>query len=948
MLGYALLLFVLLAVPYSITNPEEPVWFKLCAMRPVQRNLLWGAILCIGAGLVGTVELFRLGRARIPAGKLLGIVIPVAVTLHFAIALGEFWPINRPFERAATALANGQSPYSTAGYSAAPPVLQATAFVQQALRFRGGDELSEERLALVSNSLNVLFLMLAAMAILQLGRYLRVPDGHAGGITLALIVCNAPLNNQLVLGTGGLWLFGFVCLACAALPRHAFLAGVLLAAGALAQPLLLFVAVFLLLVGEWRPLAAALPSFVLFAGVSASQPLGLTLWSQYLSLVSGTRLPLVSSESDLAVLALKTLAHSVALPFIRSQPTLGQSLRVLFSALLLFGFFLQAGFSLRTTWVNPQEPKSRVGVSPGIFPPNVLLFAQGTLVLLILWPRPEPELFSLALPAAFLTLAGRRLKHSALPLCAVFLALAIPVVGHPAVLWARKAGLLLLLLQLAPEGIWRWQFFAPSCPKRARSLPAPVSRPWRFAVYAVVALLAVAAPPFLEALNPTLGAFQWRGLLASAALLLIATLEVGRRFGTDASGERWVVLGLFFASAFFFLNQQTAMTFKHGDYINYESGAKALTRHENPYIGTGYIYPPLQAQVMEQVFTGINVLVQRRAPGTNPERAWTLLFYLYDSSQFLQLLLAWCLCFSFATLAGLQPAAAAMTTTVLFFSNEPLQSTLTRTQINLWVLNASLLAMVLVARAPAKAGWALALGGHIKIYPLILVGPWAVCRRWAACLWAFVGAGVFLLLETRCGTRWELWRWFLQLFRQFPSGGNNPRSINLDGFISNSFLVPHNLFNAPLEGYVSRAQLLAKALLVAWFIVRFLGREWRTARSALADVELRARLDMLRLQGHCVDALVFILAMAPLVWHHHYVLGMPLVLWAVAHDFREHPARVFLGACLFIGTMYCDVYPLAYVKIAGLCLLLWSTGPTRLASRVQPASPTGALAPEPQ
>jgi hypothetical protein len=85
------------------------------------------------------------------------------------------------------------------------------------------------------------------------------------------------------------------------------------------------------------------------------------------------------------------------------------------------------------------------------------------------------------------------------------------------------------------------------------------------------------------------------------------------------------------------------------------------------------------------------------------------------------------------------------------------------------------------------------------------------------------------------------------------------------------------------------------------------------------------------LYGHAVDALALALLVSPTVWEHHYVLALPLVLWAAAKRGRDRPWPVAIGAFLMLAVPTFDLFPLSYHRIVGLVLLLILTSPGKLA-----------------
>ena len=90
----------------------------------------------------------------------------------------------------------------------------------------------------------------------------------------------------------------------------------------------------------------------------------------------------------------------------------------------------------------------------------------------------------------------------------------------------------------------------------------------------------------------------------------------------------------------------------------------------------------------------------------------------------------------------------------------------------------------------------------------------------------------------------------------------------------------------------------------------------------------RAELaDTLRFSGHVTDVLSLALMASPLVWEHHYVLAIPLIILAALTQHRARPWLVAVGAMLILLPPTFDVFPFAYHRLVGLLMLLAPTSP---------------------
>ncbi|HEX4622574.1 MAG TPA: hypothetical protein VH208_13515, partial [Myxococcaceae bacterium] len=77
---------------------------------------------------------------------------------------------------------------------------------------------------------------------------------------------------------------------------------------------------------------------------------------------------------------------------------------------------------------------------------------------------------------------------------------------------------------------------------------------------------------------------------------------------------------------------------------------------------------------------------------------------------------------------------------------------------------------------------------------------------------------------------------------------------------------------------------------------------------------------------NAVDLLAWQLMVAPLVWEHHYVFAVPLVLTALATAPPATFFRLAVASALMLAMPTADIYPLSYTRLAGLVLLFhWTS-----------------------
>jgi hypothetical protein len=88
-----------------------------------------------------------------------------------------------------------------------------------------------------------------------------------------------------------------------------------------------------------------------------------------------------------------------------------------------------------------------------------------------------------------------------------------------------------------------------------------------------------------------------------------------------------------------------------------------------------------------------------------------------------------------------------------------------------------------------------------------------------------------------------------------------------------------------------------------------------------------------RFSGHVVDSVALMLLLSPMVWEHHYVLALPLAVWAVATQGSSRPWPIGLALVLMFAVPTFDVFPLSYHRIAGLLMLVALSSPRQVLPR---------------
>jgi hypothetical protein len=448
---------------------------------------------------------------------------------------------------------------------------------------------------------------------------------------------------------------------------------------------------------------------------------------------------------------------------------------------------------------------------------------------------------------------------------------------------------------------------------------------WRgAALYAALAIVAVLLPLALVEWAPGLlgmsystrsQPFELLGL-SGGALLLFAAIREWRRRAT-APPSAWIEAAIPLLVALHFLVLTSEYSERRFDYDCYEYAGRALLAGQSPYqAGLIYLYPPLTAKAMAGAFLAVESASEALGWSAGREAIWERVFYLYQCAQLALVVLAYFLLLRFARRLGLTLQWIPALIGGLLVFDDALFRTLRHGQINLWVLDLSLFALLAARRLPALAGLALALAGHVKLYPLLALLPLAVTRCWRALTASGVWLAGIAFVLADLGRDWTLWQHFAELARHGFPGEIALRNNSAHAIFYNA---TRFVTGAP------RAVGLLSGAAVAGFGV------WLLLRSVLRERALHAlpgappAREEHRLLLHGSDALAFALLLSPSVWEHHYVMALPLALAAIALRGRERPGLVALGIFLMLGMPTFDLFPLSAHRLAGMLLLLWLT-----------------------
>jgi alpha-1,2-mannosyltransferase len=282
---------------------------------------------------------------------------------------------------------------------------------------------------------------------------------------------------------------------------------------------------------------------------------------------------------------------------------------------------------------------------------------------------------------------------------------------------------------------------------------------------------------------------------------------------------------------------------------------------------------------------------------------------------------------------GLNALVTALILAASLLFNNPLFRTIRHNQINLWVLDLSMVVLVFGLRYPILSGLSLALAAHLKIYTLTMLGPLLMNKKWKISLTAVLGILLLAILA------------HLTLWMQF--GQNLIRDLPFDSlFRNNSFMgLSANFLHLIGLDFGLLPRILYLCLVIGalgLFIFRYLQRERQSASSAS------------KITAHLVDAVALSLLISPLVWEHHYLFALPLIWWSVvfvkglqlnlsASQISRPAILLAISALLMLVIPTFDLFPFSYHRLAGLCLWIWITMPGKIDLALHPHVPDYAF-----
>ncbi len=418
--------------------------------------------------------------------------------------------------------------------------------------------------------------------------------------------------------------------------------------------------------------------------------------------------------------------------------------------------------------------------------------------------------------------------------------------------------------------------------------------------------------------------FEILGLFVSAAILAywVRSFRADTDDRRETIVERLVVGGLVLHFLYIIVNHAAVAW----DYRCYDSAARNIVAGANPYLDTAYLYPPLLAQCM----AGIHAWVES-IPAFSYENvtSWWIVFYFYQAAQLVLVFVTAELCFSFGRRLKIPVAWVALLVLALFLVSAPFLRTIRLQQVNILVLLAILYSLVHLRSRPWLCGILMAVAIAVKPQGILFPLMWLLTGHRKAFFGFMAAALVLIFAQAGLGSDWTHWRQFIESTGKIPVYNDYFRNQSLFSFVSSTTkALSLSIDKEYLMLFVRACQLGV----LGGFVYRYIEREKlyakelaRTGKDGRDGFEL-----IMRVCGHTADIILLALVVSPMVWEHHYVLALPIVLWLFGLSKGRLPRPAILAlALIFIPSTF-DVVFLSYHKLAGTILLIVALSPARV------------------
>jgi hypothetical protein len=299
---------------------------------------------------------------------------------------------------------------------------------------------------------------------------------------------------------------------------------------------------------------------------------------------------------------------------------------------------------------------------------------------------------------------------------------------------------------------------------------------------------------------------------------------------------------------------------------------------------------------------------------------WNFVFYIHQAMLFFSVQISYFLSLEFSKLVGIPRLRRLLFVSVLFVFSVPSLRTISYNQVNFYILISILAAIILHMKYPVASGGAIAFGGLIKLYPFFLIIPSLLMKKWKILFGIMLMVTGALMLQTNYFQDVSSWKQFALFFIAFPMERESSwfRNTSLLSFVrSITEMLSVN------KEFVLLLFIIAVFSVMIWF----LGRFWKRERIFLAREDHEQ--DKVRSTGNLVDFSVLSLLIAPSAWEHHYVIAIPLAIWAFALSRKDENWYLWAGIAFVFLLPVFNVFPFSYLRLLGVIFLLLAASPKK-------------------
>ncbi len=415
----------------------------------------------------------------------------------------------------------------------------------------------------------------------------------------------------------------------------------------------------------------------------------------------------------------------------------------------------------------------------------------------------------------------------------------------------------------------------------------------------------------------------------TVALIIITFLELKLRRSVKTFSEALPAVLILIGSLTVLLVWNSYACHVSYDYSAYENHARIYTDPLFVDPGAhGNLYPPTMSQTLASCFAGMKTLLAIAHMSPDVKFVWNGVFYLYQSVQLILMLGAYWLSYKFLQSLKMQNTRAAVLAAGVLLVDYPMISNLLNNQTNLWVLDALLLALIYSSTKPWIAGIGIAVGAHVKLYPAILLLPLGSLRCFKVIFCTFVATAAIVLIQTKMGTDWNVWRNYLTSLLQF----NSSMTINSEVLNSNSLYAIASSFShvtglTVRDAFLSNFSKALSIVVIVLFSIRILVRslKFRRFKHEHSDPTQVAWWLRLVTYASCIDSMTMALVISPRVFEHQYLALIPLILLIVATKSKEKPFITALGSLLLLIPFPAILYTIPMFKyhyVLGILVLV--------------------------